>query len=200
MTDTSRYTDTLLDALHYAADKHRQQVRKQTDIPYLAHLLAVASAIMEAGGTETEMVAGLLHDVIEDVDGVTAEEIRLRFGEDVHRIVLACSDYLPERDGPTKPLWRERKQRHLDELRNAPSDVLLVTAADKIHNGESILRDLELHGQQVWGRFNETPPNILWYYDSVLQLVQKGSGNAYAVQRLEAVVSGLRAAVNDIQL
>jgi len=186
-------------ALAYAADKHHPQVRKSDfgaspdysrDIPYISHLLAVAAIVLEAGGNEDEAIAGLLHDAIED-QGVEREEIEARFGARVAHIVDACSEHWDRT--AKKPDWQVRKTAHLARLREEGPSVLLVTAADKIHNGESILHDIAVQGPAVWSRFNSTPDRILWYYTEVSHVVSEGLGvETYAAIRLANVVSELR--------
>ena len=101
------------DALAYAAHLHAGQPRKDTAIPYVAHLLAVCSLVLEDGGDEDEAIAALLHDGPEDAGGhETLEEIRRRFGDRVADIVADCSDTFET----PKPPWRERKEAYLAHL------------------------------------------------------------------------------------
>ena len=157
---TARFTD----AFEYARAHHAEDVRKGTTIPYVSHLLAVTALVLEHGGDETAAVAALLHDVVEDGGGVRAlEEIRGRFGEDVAALVLGCSDTTAHR----KEDWKVRKERYLDHLESAAPDVLLVSAADKLHNARSILADLRVHHDELWKRFNRGAREQLWYYGSL---------------------------------
>ena len=195
---TPKYGQRFIEALAYAADKHRPQVRKfkrgvepdyERDVPYVAHLLAVAAIVFEAGGNEDAAIAGLLHDVVEDQE-VKLEEIESRFGAEVTRIVDACSEHWNQ--DFAKPAWDVRKQEHLARLRTEDSTVLLVTSADKIHNGESILHDIAVHGSPVWDRFNTDADKILWYYSEVSKVVIDVLGHdSYAAKRLAKVVAGL---------
>ena len=151
-------------ALLFAVDKHRAQVRKGSGVPYVTHLLSVAALVAEFGGDETQTIAALLHDVIED-QGVTEAELVERFGPDVARIVVACTDAFER----PKPPWRARKEAHLALLRGKPPEVKLVVACDKLHNLLSIARDLRdpSVGEAVWGRFSAPKGDCLWYYRSV---------------------------------
>lgn len=152
-----RYTD----AVAYAAALHRDQRRKGTQIPYLAHLLSVSALVLEGGGDEDEAVAALLHDALEDQGHLTSyEEIAEQFGVRVADIVRACSD---AEDWP-KPPWHERKQRYVDHVRTAPQEVLVVSAADKLHNARAILADWRQEGDRLWSRFSGGPDDQLWYY------------------------------------
>lgn len=153
-------------ALAYASIAHRHQLRKGGSIPYLSHLLGVASLVLEHGGDETAAVAALLHDCIEDC-GIEHEPfIREAFGEPVLEIVKACSD-ASVRQGEKKPEWRFRKERYLRHLESQPPRVLLVSACDKLHNARAILDDLRNEGRSVWERFNKGEAYQLWYYWSL---------------------------------
>lgn len=156
------------EAVDYARGMHDGAVRKGTDIPYLSHPLAVASLVLEAGGDEDQAIAALLHDVAEDCGGEERlVEIAEMFGPRVTRIVRACSDSLAP-DPDAKAPWRQRKEEHLLHLQDADADVVIVTAADKLHNARSILADVELHGIATLARFNTDPAGIAWYYSSML--------------------------------
>lgn len=160
-TELPILTDRFEAALVYALEKHRHQLRKSTQIPYMSHVLQVAGIVIEHGGSEDEAIAALLHDVIEDQGGAgIRDEIEGRFGAAVLRIVAACSDT----DTIPKPPWRERKERHLAHLRLADPPVLLVSAADKLHNGRSIVADHAVEGERLWERFNAVKNDIGWYY------------------------------------
>ena len=162
-------------AVKYATFWHRHQVRKSTDLTYILHPLGVASLVLEAGGNEDEAIAALLHDIPEDCGGqVMLEEIEALFGPRVAEIVAGCSDTLVE-DRANKAPYRERKQGHIDHIKTSHEKGLhLVTAADKLHNARAIVTDLQNEGDVVWKRFNADKSTILWYYDSMLDvLVQK---------------------------
>jgi (p)ppGpp synthase/HD superfamily hydrolase len=148
------------EALGYAVEVHRHQLRPGTAIPYVAHPLAVCAIVLEAGGDEEQAIAALLHDAAEDQGGARRlEEIRERFGERVKTIVAGCTDSLEE----PRPPWRQRKQRYLLHLRQAPMDELLVALADKLHNARAVLLDYRTHGDRVWGRFEGGRDYAYWY-------------------------------------
>lgn len=148
-------TDRFLDAVRCAALVHADQRRKGSGVPYLGHLLGVASLVVDAGGTEDEAIAAMLHDAPEDRGGRRElEDIRTRFGNRVADIVEACSDSLAE-DPSKKAPWRQRKQEYIEHLRaNADKSVYLISAADKLHNAEAMLSDYREVGDQLWSRFN----------------------------------------------
>jgi (p)ppGpp synthase/HD superfamily hydrolase len=175
------------EALQYASTLHGRQVRKGTQIPYVSHLLAVASLVLEDGGSEDEAIAALLHDAVEDQGGrKTLEEIRGRFGEKVAEIVQGCTDA----DSLPKPPWRARKERYIAHVRTASREVLRVSAADKLHNARAVLADYRTLGKALWKRFNGGPEGTLWYYRE-LTSVYKARGIGFFADELDRVVSEL---------
>ena len=161
-------TDRFDRALLYATHVHGGQVRKQTSIPYIAHLLAVAATVLEYGGTEDMAIAGLLHDAVEDQGGEPRlADIRNRFGDRVADTVRFCSDSITNTsDGQLKEDWRARKERYIEHLNIDDKETLLVSLSDKIHNARSILRDLRKAeiGPAVWERFNKPRTDSIWNY------------------------------------
>jgi (p)ppGpp synthase/HD superfamily hydrolase len=160
------------EALVLASSLHRRQVRKGSGVPYVSHLLAVCGIVLEHGGSETEAIAALLHDGPEDQGGYeTLETIRVRFGDAVADIVRDCSDTFTK----PKPPWLDRKQRYIDHLDSdgTSRSVLMVSAADKLHNLQSTLDDLSRDGAPVWDRFSSTPEQQHWYYSSLSDIYQR---------------------------
>jgi (p)ppGpp synthase/HD superfamily hydrolase len=179
------------DALVYAAELHSEQVRKASGVPYVAHLLGVASIVLEHGADEDEAIAALLHDAVEDQGGQrTAEEIRRRFGNRVIEIVLGCTDA----DTIPKPPWRQRKERYIAHIAHASPSVWLVSASDKLYNARSILADYRRLGDAVWSRFNGGKDGTLWYYRALVEALRDKAPRALA-EELERVVSDLERAV-----
>ena len=162
---TTQLTDRYAEALAYATEIHSSQVRKGPGgIPYISHLLAASSLVIEVGGTEDEAIAALLHDAAEDQGGERRlADIEAHFGPDVAGIVRECSDSLAE-DPESKAPWRERKQAHLQHLRQATASAVVVTAADKVHNARSLVSDLRHEGHSYLRNFNASASDILWYY------------------------------------
>lgn len=155
------FSTRLDDAFRFAHELHRTQTRKGTLLPYVSHLMAVASLVMEHGGDENQAIAALLHDGPEDQGGTTTlREIERRFGEDVARIVEDCTDVWIE----PKPDWRLRKEAYLSNLPKKPPRSLLVSLADKVHNAEAILYDYRTLGDALWARFSGGAGGTRWYY------------------------------------
>jgi len=182
--------DRFEDALVFTARLHRSQRRKGRDVPYLAHLLAVASLVIEHGGDEDEAIAALLHDAVEDQGGLeTRDRIAARFGATVAEIVMGCSDSTIE----PKPPWRARKEAYLAHVAaGAPDSVLLVSAADKLHNARAILTDYRAQGEALWQRFTGKRAGTLWYYRALADVFAARGPEALA-QELEAVVGEIEA-------
>jgi len=171
--------ERFIEALAYAAELHKDQVRKGSGVPYVAHLLGVAAIALEHGADEDEAIAALLHDAIEDQGGAaTREAIRARFGERVTEIVDGCTDA----DVIPKPPWRERKEGHLRHLRVASPSVRLVSAADKLHNALAILRDYRTRGEPLWERFRGGKEGTLWYYRELVAVFDELGPASLAVE------------------
>lgn len=177
-------------ALIFALAAHKGHLRKGTKIPYASHLLAVASIVIDYGGNENEAIAALLHDCVEDC-GVVPKQIRAIFGGEVANIVVACSDSL-EKDPRHKPDWRPRKEAYLKHLKTAPPPVLLVSAADKLHNVRSIVKDLLEIGHKVWARFNGGEKGTLWYYKILVKVFKKRGEHRMLVDELARTVAELQ--------
>jgi (p)ppGpp synthase/HD superfamily hydrolase len=189
-TSTPKLTDQFSKALVYAQSKHRNQVRKGGDIPYIGHLLSVAGLVINDGGSEAQTIAALLHDAVEDQGGPpTLAEIRTEFGDDVARIVAECSDT----DEEPKPPWLDRKRRYVDHLADVGADTLLISVADKLDNARSMLRDYHEHGPQLWERFNrKNPQDHLWYFGELLKAYRARELNSWMVDELGRVVDELQ--------
>lgn len=165
------YSDRINHAFAFAAKHHDQQVRKGTRLPYLTHPANVAVILTRYGQDEGTIVAGILHDVIEDCvrDGYTREALEQRigdkFGADVLETVLAVTHRKMDDDG-MEFSSEEKKADYLARLDRAPERARWVCAADKIHNGSAILADLRRteFPESVWGRFSVgREGTVRWY-------------------------------------
>lgn len=182
-------TDRFEQALAYASRLHRLQLRKGTDIPYVSHLMAVSSLVLEHGGDETQAIAALLHDAAEDQGGeATLHEIERMFGADVAAIVSDCTDAWVE----PKPPWRARKEAYLAGLSKKPAASLLVSLADKTHNARAIRMDQIAIGPAIWDRFTGGRDGSLWYYRALSDTFQIVMPSALA-DALERTVVQLEA-------
>ncbi len=151
--------------MRWSALCHRGQARKGSGVPYFEHAAAVGLILDRAGFDEDAVIAGLLHDVVEDTDA-TLEEVEARFGLDVREMVGHCSEVKLDGEGRKRP-WIDRKRDHLAALVGASSTVWAIILADKLHNLTSIDVDLE-EGRPIWPQFNAERSQVLWYYRAVL--------------------------------
>jgi (p)ppGpp synthase/HD superfamily hydrolase len=155
---TALYTQ----ALQWAAELHLLQRRKGKPVPYISHLIAVSALVWEDGGDEQQAIAALLHDAIEDCN-VSEMQIAERFGSRVAGIVADCTDTsgaVPA--GGEKEPWLLRKTRYIEHLQSAPYDSLLVSAADKAHNGRDMVLDAR-RNPGMWKKFNAGLEGSAWY-------------------------------------
>jgi len=193
-------------ALVIAALVHAKAPRKGTAIPYIIHPVHVAAILQRHQYGEPVVIAGLLHDVLEDidyddgwlqvamratfpqadlpprvVDGAAYRPIFTRFlhaevGDDVFTLVQGMTE--PKNDGGPRRNWRERREMILDRLRSGSGDLVALKAADVLHNVQSIAEDISHHGATVLGRFTASPTDTLWYYSSVAAIVRERLGAA----------------------
>jgi (p)ppGpp synthase/HD superfamily hydrolase len=181
-------------ALSFAAVAHRTQVRKGTDgpgVPYIIHPMHVATILLRHGFAEDVVIAGLLHDTVEDTD-VELADIARTFGANVATIVDAVTERKVEDDGAKRP-WRVRKQEQLAHLMSAGSpDVAALKAADALHNASCTIVDVEQRGDEVWKRFNASASETCWYYGEIVAACGQLLGRTHPlVLELDAAVARL---------
>lgn len=156
-------------AIEFVAKAHEGQKRKGTQIPYIAHPYRVGIILLKEGYPDELVVAGILHDTIEEA-GVKIEEIRDLFGDRVASIVEGCTE--PNRSLP----WKKRKEHTIEYLKNAPLDIKIVSCADKLDNIRSMISDYEQIGDKLWTRFNTGKDEQAWYYRSLVESFLYGYG------------------------
>lgn len=153
--------DILEKALLAASKSHEGQYRKNTDIPYITHPVAVGMILLKSGYSEEIVAAGILHDTVEDTP-LTLDEIKREFGSNIAEMVEGSSE-------PDKSLsWKDRKEHTIEFLKTASEEIRAVVCADKLHNIRSIIRDYELVGEEIWSRFNAGKEQQKWYYTNVV--------------------------------
>jgi (p)ppGpp synthase/HD superfamily hydrolase len=187
-------TDRFSRAVDYARIAHAAQFRKGSHIPYIYHLLGVASLVIEFGGSEDQAIAGLLHDTLEDCGAAHEAMIRAQFGNGVADIVVACTDGTAEGKAShvdadaRRGDWIARKQAYLRHLAVAPDAVALVSACDKLHNARAIVQDLEDPdvGARVFDRFTGGRDGTLGYYQALAEIF--ASRGLQVAKVLDAVV------------
>ncbi len=163
MTQNDTRKNQIEEAIEVAAEAHHGQYRKGTHTPYITHPYAVGLILMEAGCTEVVIIAGILHDTVEDTD-LTLDFIRERFGDAVANIVDGCSEDKALR-------WRARKTERIEALKTASPEICTVTCADKLHNLRTIISEYDDIGDSVWDRFHGGVEDQAWYYRSILSAI-----------------------------
>ena len=186
---TSRFTR----AVDYARQIHVGW-RKGTEVPYMAHLLGVASLVLGESGevpfavTEDMVIAALLHDAVEDEGGLPRlRDIEEQFGREVAKIVEGCTDSFEEDASKKKP-WEGRKNSYIGRLRSEPPGTLLVSLADKLYNARTILEDYREVGAKVWEKFKRGREQQLWYFHQLLLVYDYRCRNWRIVEELNQTV------------
>ena len=160
-------TPLVVKALEFATRAHAGHTRKGGQVPYIVHPMAVSRLLMELGASPELAAAALLHDTVEDV-GITVEQLREQFGERVAQLVELASE--PEKYHS----WQFRKQHTLENLQKTEDvELLMLVCADKYDNLAQMRRDLEVHGDSVWGRFTGERAQQAWYFHEMVKTFQE---------------------------
>ncbi|HYS69874.1 MAG TPA: HD domain-containing protein [Gemmatimonadaceae bacterium] len=194
----SGYSDVINHALAFAAKHHDRQVRKGTKLPYLTHPANVAIILTRYGCDNETVVAGILHDVIEDCvrDGYTRDMLEQRigdkFGDHVLTTVLAVT-YRRNDDDGVELSAEERKSDYLNRLASANDGARWVCAADKVHNASSIISDLRrtVDPESVWARFGGGRGATARWYRQVYERLDELGFNAPIMRELDEVSAEL---------
>lgn len=160
------FSEKIQEAIDFADSAHKGQKRKVSNLPYVVHPLGVALILARLKTPEEIIVAGLLHDVIEDC-GVVLEEISEKFGTNVARIV----DDLTEKNKNLP--WETRKQKAIEHISEMKKDSLLVKSADILYNLSDIKRNFETYGDQVFKYFNAPKEKQLERYEKLIKALDK---------------------------
>ena len=183
-------------ALVLAARAHRDQRRKGSDVPYLIHPVHVSTILLRHGFPEELILAGLLHDVVEDAD-IPLADIEARFGPSVAEVVKVLTEQKREND--VERPWEVRKQESLERLLPASPGALAVKAADVLHNARSLARQVRDEGPSVWDYYTRGPEQSMWYYRSVAEMVGERLGAHPLARELDKAVEALEQAIADTE-
>ena len=159
-----RKSERLFRAIEFASKAHSGQFRKGSGVPYIVHPLGVARILIELGCSEEVVIAGVLHDVVEDTK-FTLEDVRGEFGSEVARLVDGCTE--PHHGSES---WEVRKKHTVELLKTAELGALLVACADKLDNLRSTLLDIDSIGDKVWGKFLRGRESQEWYFRSLAEV------------------------------
>ena len=192
---TALFSPLVERAMRAAAQWHRTDVRKGSDIPYITHPASLALILVQAGfNEENTLAAALLHDVVEDTE-CTLDELASTFPPTVVEYVAALSEGKLDERGE-KRSWQVRKDEHIAGVVSAPIQVRAIVLADKLHNLATMCHDAQI-GPDFWDRFNSTPERILWYNRT---MVEQAAGSDQSLQPLarecEACIARLRQAID----
>ncbi len=169
--------ETVIKAINLASDAHKKQTKKGTDIPYITHPLLVGMILIEKGAGEKEIIAGILHDTLEDTE-LNYKDIKKEFGKEVADVVKACSE-------DKKLHWEERKRRHIEYAKNAPTSVKRVMSADKLANLYMIKEDLNKVGEKLWSRFRRGKGKQKWYYSNMAKSLESNTTDKIVLEITE---------------
>jgi (p)ppGpp synthase/HD superfamily hydrolase len=185
-----RLTPQINRAIAAAAYLHRNQTRKGKETPAVSHMFAVMVLLAEHTDDETLLTAALLHDVLEDVPGYGEARMRADFGDAVTELVLEVSEKKdPNEEYDKRGTWRERKEGYLAGLRTHSEPAVLLSAADRVHNLESLNEDLVEHGLGYMENFNAGAADQAWFLDEAARIYTDRLGAEHPLaQRANAAV------------
>jgi len=180
-------------AIRLATVAHQSQKRKSSGVPYIAHPMSVCLILMKAGfHEEAILAAAVLHDVVEDTD-LTIEQLAAHFSEEVIQYVSEMTEE-KETTAGQKRSWRDRKQDHIQVMKQATLGARAIELADKLHNLESMLFDLQTEDkQEFWGHFGASPKEIVQYYRSMIDAAGQSD------QQLESLVKNCNVRLNELK-
>lgn len=168
-------TPKIEQAIVRATVLHQSQKRKISGVPYIVHPYSVAFLLAHYTDDEDVIIAGLLHDTLEDTPAYTEDMLREEFGDRVCTLVQEVTEDYTEAEKENHDLrghnWRVRKEKYLANLSNDSREALLIATADKIHNMRNALDEYALHGDAVWEKFKRDPDNFVWFYTEVSRVI-----------------------------
>lgn len=164
--------ERILKAIDFATEYHKGQVRKGTTAPYIIHPVETMDILASMGADTDLLIAGLLHDTLEDTEA-TATEIHQLFGADVAALVLSHSE------DKSKP-WEERKTDTIELLKRSSTRAKMLVLADKVSNLRSMYSDYQKVGDKLWERFNAPIEKQAWYYSQIIDVLLDMQDNLQA--------------------
>ena len=162
--------DRITKAFDLAYHAHKGQTRKMTDLPYIIHPMEVVLILIKNGASDETIIAGMLHDVIEDTD-ITLKEIQEKFGDKITRLVNGASEPGNTIHASKKELidsWTSRKKHSINFIKSADVNMKMLSCADKLANVQSMTEDLKVLGEKLWSKFNSSKDEQKWYYNSMV--------------------------------
>ena len=193
-----KFTKKIQKAIEVAAMLHDGQKRRERLLPYILHPFSVAVILSEYTNDEDVIIAGLLHDTIEDC-GYTPKTLEKEFGNRVKRIVIEVTeDVVLKKQLGEKRSWRRRKEKYLAHLKKVSREGLLVAAADRLHNFISYIDGYRTLGKKIHRRFNAKPRDYEWFYGELMAILKKRLKSPI-VRRLQSVYQKVRNILRKLQ-
>ena len=171
-------------AIYFATKAHMGQKRKTENIDMIFHPMTVGYMLKDNNMTQDCVIAGLLHDVIEDTK-YTKEDVIKEFGINVYKIIEEVSEDKKIKD------WKERKRLAIDKIKTASFEGKMVECADKIHNLETLYEIYLKQGETVWDSFNSTKDEQKWYYTKMYEAVLEGIDTNDMIERYRTIINKL---------
>jgi (p)ppGpp synthase/HD superfamily hydrolase len=165
----------IVEAFEFAYLHHEGSTRKGTKIPYIVHPIDVATILMKNNASEDMVVAGLLHDVIEE-EKVELKELENRFGQEIAQLVNYATEPGELRNGDSKKTWEARKQNTINQVETATKEEKLLLCADKLANIRDMINNHKQLSHKLWEKFNAPFEKQQWYYQSLCKAFVKGEG------------------------
>ena len=187
-----QYTDRIQKAIALAIKVHeldQKQKRRGRDVPYITHPLAVALILARARAAEDVVIAGVLHDVVEDSlpeKKITGEYIEEHFGKRVREMVMAVTE--PDQTIP----WLERKKEALERIPSMDQETILLKSADLIHNSQDLIEQFESKGREVFDDFHATPDMQIERYEKVFKALKTAWPENPLARELDEIIVKLR--------
>ncbi len=154
----------ITEAIEFCALAHKDQKRKASDIPFASHPISVGFILQSAGYSEEVIIAGILHDILEDTS-YTEKEIESQFGAKILHLVKGVTE------NTQISSWEDKKKDYLNKIQKSENNIKAISAADLLDNSKSILRKLKL-GIDIWGSFNTEPRMIIKNYKERLSVLK----------------------------
>lgn len=154
----------ITEALEFCAEAHKNQKRKSNNTPYASHPSSVGFILQSCGYKEDVVIAGILHDVIEDTT-YTEKDIKERFGEKVLKMVLGVTENKKITD------WHERKKDYLNKIKKSNKFVKSISASDMLDNTRSLLREIK-KGGNIWQHFAVSKEENIKFFEKRFQIVK----------------------------
>ncbi len=186
------YTNKIKDAIKFAIETHeinQKQKRKGKDIPYITHPLTVGLILSQAGVSKDVVIAGILHDTIEDSvkeKKVTPEMLVEKFSENVADLVLSVTEQNKELS------WEERKAEALEHIKTFSNESVMLKSADIIANGTEIIDDYAKEGDGLFKVFNAPKDKIVGHYIKAVTLLIEQYPESSLVDDLKFISKGLQ--------